>query len=284
MKDDSSLIKGFANFIACVIVAIGYFDRPTDASFVYFLKLSFLAISVAVAGLLIAALDERRTQRRRDKLAAKILKRLKTNPSKVKTNFFVYLRPFFTTGNMPVERQRGGLRAAIPLLPRYFEDRVDSRSVELEKMIAKALVPSGLLIGLGKPGEQIGAGRIVTGETNWQNEVCLLVKYAKLLILIPSERPGTRWEVCLMRDGGYLEKCIFIMPPKLYFSSIDIESVWEQTFKILRKDGFNLPAYCSSGLLFTLTKDGTVRSKLPLSLESETSLRRNVYKLLKLSH
>ena len=281
MEDDSSLIKFWFNLGACAIVAIGYFERPDDASFWYYLRLSLWAVGVAVVGHLLSAWDERRTQCRRDKRAAKILKRLKADPARVQTPYFVYLRPFFTTGNMPIERRRGGLLSAIPFFPAYFEDRIESRSVELEKTLSKALVCSGLLIGLGKPGEQIGAGRIATDDATWQDDVRLLVQHAKYLLLIPSERPGTSWEVNLTRDGGYLDKCVFLMPPKLYFSSIDIEDAWSRTRESLKKDGVDLPEYQSSGAMFKLNASGKPQNKQPLPLDSERQLLVNVDKLLK---
>jgi len=282
MEDNSDEVKDVCFFIAAIIVGIGYFFRPEETNFFYYLKISFAAMTIATIGVMIASFDAKRTQRKREKQAARILSDLKRTHPKNRNAYLLYLRPFFSTGNLPVERPHGGFLSSLPIMRGYFDEKVDEKAVELEKTVANALHPFGLLIGLGKPGEQVGAARVVSDERAWRSDVELLVKYAEFLILIPSERHGTSWEISLVRDEGFLEKCVFLMPPALYFSKIDIESVWAATSKSLQKIGFKLPPYNSKGMMFTLNENGLVKNKLPLNLHAEDQLMSHISTLLKL--
>jgi len=72
------------------------------------------------------------------------------------------------------------------------------------------------LIGLGLPGEQVGAGRIQTTDESWQTEFLRLASGARLILLIPSLRKGTAWELnTILGDVTLLSKTIFIIPPNV---------------------------------------------------------------------
>ena len=70
----------------------------------------------------------------------------------------------------------------------------EDRTTDFERVVAEA-VENGLpLVAFGRPGEQIGAGRIMTAEERWQEDIELLATAALVIFLFPSTRPGTLWE------------------------------------------------------------------------------------------
>jgi hypothetical protein len=149
--------------------------------------------------------DERTAQRSRDRRAASLLEEMKNGG----IEFFLYLRPFASTGGVQIVRS---------ITPRRIRGGLVTGALEvcwndLEALLAKYLEPYGPLIGLGRPGEQIGAGRITSDEESWQTLVTTLAANARLLFLLPALDSGTRWEMDLVfSQPGLLGKTIFIVP------------------------------------------------------------------------
>jgi hypothetical protein len=110
--------------------------------------------------------------------------------------YSLYLRPFAVTGVLEVD----------------VSDRWDEK-VELESVLAEALWPLGPVVALGQPGEHLGAGRIAVDEEEWRQAVEKLMRQAQRILLIPSNRPGTLWEIQRILDLELLSRTIFVMPP-----------------------------------------------------------------------
>jgi hypothetical protein len=68
------------------------------------------------------------------------------------------------------------------------------------------------IIGLGRPGEAIGAGRILTSEEEWKTIAARMIDQAMYIICIPSSHAGTLWEIDRIVECGLLSKTFFIMP------------------------------------------------------------------------
>jgi hypothetical protein len=117
--------------------------------------------------------------------------------------FFLYLRPFASTGGVQVVRS----------ISRRRRRGLVVRWNDLEALLTRYLEPYGPLIGLGRPGEQVGAGRIPSDEESWQKLVATLAANARLLFLLPAADSGTRWEMDLVfSQPELLGKTIFIVP------------------------------------------------------------------------
>ena len=90
-------------------------------------------------------------QRARDESAAGIA-------ASTNEGFFLYLRPFNSTGRLSI---------LLSYVEHWYKSPASSRpqswteedQVDLETELARALEPFGNLVGLGKPGEHAGAGR-----------------------------------------------------------------------------------------------------------------------------
>jgi hypothetical protein len=158
--------------------------------------------------------------------------------------YAVYLRPFVVTG---VLRDRGETASLIvpPVLPQYHARRI----VELETPLGDATWALGIpLLGLGKPGEAFGAGRLAGAEAEWQQTVASLIARAKLVLVIPSDHRGTLWELSYLMEHQVVDRCMFIMPwaVKSRYSVQD----WRATAAACKEVGIELPEYVPQGALF----------------------------------
>jgi hypothetical protein len=89
----------------------------------------------------------------------------------------------------------------------------NQKFLDLETLLAMALDAYAPLIVLGRPGEQVGAGRILTSEDAWQDDFHTLSSKALVIRLLPSTQPGTTWEMqTILKDASLLSKTVFLIP------------------------------------------------------------------------
>jgi len=72
-----------------------------------------------------------------------------------------------------------------------LSESYQEKPVDFERLLAIAVDSYAPLIALGRPGEQVGAGRILTTEERWQEDFRKLAEAARLILLMPSAHPGT---------------------------------------------------------------------------------------------
>ena len=265
---------------AAIVVYCGWQEMRETPGFDWdiALRTAFMSTFLSAIGAGITWLDKRLIQRRRDKKAAKILKMLRKNPGQApRARYLVYLRPFFTTGHLGIKNKRKF--SSIPILPMYHAKNAESELEDIEAILVRAFEPLGLLVAIGKPGEQFGSGRIPSDDHTWKVDVERLVRHAQMVIVIPSERPGTAWEINFLRNKGYLYKCVFMMPPETYLKTINIEAAWKRADAHLKNQRFKLPDYEPTGLLFCM-KPGRVKAKRTLHLDSHQKLLKNCLELI----
>lgn len=176
-------------------------------------------------------------------ISEKLQENLLLNSTKIHTDFGLYLRSFHTTASLKVN------------------------NVDLETQIAYAINISLPIVALGSPGEHIGFGRIETSEEDWKEDVLRLMDEAKIILLIPSYRLGTKWEIEQLRDRSYLKKTIFIMPPELQLKGKPLSIEWNLTAQTMSKLGFQVPSHFSKGLFFTLDKFGLFKDHSPFIMD-----------------
>src|SRR5215468_435722 len=147
--------------------------------------------------------DQRRVQRRRDAVAAEILRSVR-NSVKDLPRFALFLRPFMSTDHLPAQ----------PLLSEFtggFPTHLD-----VEALLARALRKECPLIALGREGEmQEGAGRVTVTEDEWRGAIAQLEARAAFQVILPSTRPGTLWELERLVHEEVLGRTLFIMPEQL---------------------------------------------------------------------
>jgi hypothetical protein len=110
-------------------------------------------------------------------------------------------------------------------------------------------------MALGRRGE-VGAARIDVSDNDWKQRVAALALQADLIVAIPSDRPGTRWEMAWLVEHRRLSRALFVMPPKT--AGVVTEESWNAVRTRLAGIGMYLPEFSSDGLLFVLNDNGHV--------------------------
>jgi hypothetical protein len=232
---------------------------------------AYWILAVAVCLLLLVSIRLRRRiligRQQLNEVAAKsLLDSLQTAEALESKRYFVYLRAFETTGHIKP--------------PFFFSLSVLQRlhSNELESFLALALEKQGTLLGLGLPGENIGAARIRVEDAQWKAAIERLLTHATGVLLLPSAHEGTKWEIAFLQNEGLLQKTVFVMPPRTY--QFDWRSRWQQATEALRDLAIALPEYGERGLLFTINARGRVADARPFSLFYKRSIRNSILSLL----
>ena len=184
----------------------------------------------------------RLVQKDRDRIAGEISNLLNADDYKKKDlplDFGLYLRAFMTT------------------------DKLHIKGFDLETMLAYSIAPTLPLLALGKPGEHLGSGRIQTTDEHWREEILQLMDAARLILIIPSHRGGTLWEISTLRERSYFEKTIFIMPPELEFHGGKYSSDWQKTITAAQEVGVEFPHHIPAGAFFRLSGNGEFEDYAP---------------------
>ena len=211
-------------------------------------------------------------QRGRDLRAANIFDTLKAGSAV--DDFVLYLRPFASTDQISethanVVPIRGGVGA--PTAHLVGEDRL-----EFEAVIETALGKFGPLIALGEPMEHMGAGRIKVTDETWQEAVRLLLDKARLVVLLPSSREGTLWEVDQILASDVKAKTLVIDPPNELGGQGDYDPAqeWGHVRSAFEKHGVQLPEDDPLGLIVRLSDVGTPKAVRRLHLNNKSPIRR----------
>lgn len=232
---------------------------------------AYWILAVAVCLLLLVSVRLRRRilvgrQQVNEAGARRLLDELRTAEALENKRYFVYLRAFETTGHLKP--------------PFFFSLFVLQRlhANELESFLALALAKEGALLGLGLPGENMGAARIRVEDADWKTAIEKLLTHAAGVLLLPSAHEGTKWEIEYLQKQGLLQKTVFIMPPRAH--QFDWRARWQQAAEALQALRITLPEYCERGLLFTTDASGRVADARPFSLFYKRSIRNSILKLL----
>lgn len=222
-----------------------------------------LIMITGAVGRLFEQRHKRSNQQKRDRRAQLILEQARQGRA---SDYSLYLRSFSTTGQMPAEDTSVNVQPGFD--PRY----PDSQFVDLETVFAEVLEFDAPVVALGKPEEQIGAGRVKTDDDRWKDDLEVLADNALLLLVLPSPGSSLQWEIEWVNHHNYLKKSMFIMPPKkAWFLSlpgaskgIPWEKIWQALCVRLDEKGIELPPYEKEGMIFFLGADGAVSTKATL--------------------
>ena len=206
-----------------------------------------IAVTFGVASLAahgVSKLNLKRHQKYRDQRAEQILHEIRS--SKNSPAFSLYLRSFITTGKLLEMLEKK------TILPFNYDD------TDLEIFIASAVEPFAPLVALGKKGEQVGAGRIESSESDWQRLLKLLAEKAKLIFIIPYDSGGTKWEIDFIKKNKLIKKTIFVMPPQ-GIKSLNWSEQWRKVASSVKISGFQLPSYNTNGMLFSMVSSKKIK-------------------------
>jgi hypothetical protein len=234
----------------------------------FFVGLTALGVSTGLLKVIqkVIVRDRKASQAERDAEAEQIVHEISAGGNWRK--YFLYLRPFETTGqmNVIVSQLTGG----------YGE----KKAMDFETLLRKALEPWGPFIGLGTPGEHLGAGRAPVEDSRWQARVRRLIKNADTVFIIPGGTAGTLWEFRHLFKSDYLRRTVVVMPPKAL--DLDIGTLWSEAQSALTPTGVKLPEYSARGAFILLSNDGRPErtSRMPKSL-NESELRDALRELIR---
>ncbi|MEM7765988.1 MAG: hypothetical protein AAF253_00700 [Pseudomonadota bacterium] len=213
---------------------------------------------IALGGLALATLErlgELLEQWSRDLRAQDLLDRIERG--KAVPPFVLYLRPFASTDAV----QAHDFNYLPKSLPGFGGGNVMAATVkyELENEIRQASRAIGPMVALGAPLEHVGAGRILVSDGTWQRAIAGLMDAAALIVLLPSSRAGTAFEVNRILDNGLLGKTVIIDPPNGSTSALDgydHAQEWDDIRDLFAAKGVDLPADDRRGRAYGFTAGG----------------------------
>jgi hypothetical protein len=173
----------------------------------------------------------------------------------------LFIRPFALDKWQGFRNPRRDTAAAY-FVPLYSMTVADS--VTLDEALRHHLQPEVELVAIGQQGDALGATRFETTEEDWQTWFRDLATRARGIVVFPSGKPGTRWEmgeICSSPD--FLQKTVFLMPPNGYHH-VDPESTPENLRALLLAHGCELPADVGpgEGVVFDASKRVKGRGKI----------------------
>lgn len=253
-----SLTFAASHYLFFLVAAVFLFAHPTSTDADFYIGLIFGSLGLSVRGAYLLSV-----QRWRDYMAGQVLSGADHRP------FSLFLRPFFVTNRLNVVRRLRQFFMSMILIRNDLDETVDFETL-LRTAIDK---DDQQLIGLGKPGEALGAGRVETGDDIWRETLTPLVDRAQEIYVIPGSQPGIVWELGLLRERNALKKSIFIMPPGF------IAEKWQECIQVAATIGYRLPRYNRRGELFTIEDDGSLGAEARLGSLTAGAIRRALHRV-----
>lgn len=256
----SSLVSFFSTSVSIIIIFFAWtLSAELNVIFAIAFGYSLIIISLLNKYFLREFATNRlyEQQNIRDEIASNTVEEFQKNGNTTNTEFAMYLRSFETTGKL-LQAETG---------------------IELETAMAQ-LFPSALpIFAFGEPGEHIGASRILTSEEEWQKLVASMLSSTQLILLIPSIKKGTLWEIEHIAIHQFLSKTVFIMLPTIKSKEDVIKQEWDALAIHLKGIGLHLPVYRKDGLLFMLSDEGEIEDHKPFShsvyIDPDRRMRQN---------
>jgi hypothetical protein len=207
--------------VSILVIIINFLLDNNIFSFFAYLAVLMIITSIPGTARRIRQHHQQASQTIRDKEAEAIhvMSRLKGYSEKDDRKFFLYLRPFISTGNLKIPFKV--VSRPVPIESSWFDARPPKMKNEttltwadLEAILSMALEPQFRLTALGQPGEQVGAGRILSTEETWKGDFSVLSKKSYGIFILASQREGTKWELEeIWKSKELLRKTLFIVPP-----------------------------------------------------------------------
>ncbi|MFT3723690.1 MAG: hypothetical protein QM773_08905 [Hyphomonadaceae bacterium] len=261
----------FLGLIVVGVVAGGLllFGRVNSAAVLIGIEAAAIILGASLMALL-SRLAELFGQHARDIDAQALLAALRRGEGR--PPFTLYLRPFASTGEIDEEELApllvGGRTPGLGMI---------SARYELEHQIERATRKVGPLVALGLPLEHIGAGRIAVDETNWKEAVELLTRAAALIIMLPSSRAGTQWEISHILDGDMMQRTVIIDPPNMPprpGRRFNQAAEWGRVREVFAQHGYDMPADSKIGRMLFFGAGRAPEATTRLDIEAEGGIAR----------
>lgn len=228
--------------IVCGVVVIFVFSAIYEAGMdrlhIDKLVLAVFVISGLIAILIGSAcgyLSRKFYQKRIDSFAMRVVDDVMAEREQ---RYFLYLRPFITTGNLETAMNNLDISPQGIILGLLGRD-----STNFEYRLRRALKTFAPIVGLGMPGEAVGVARVKSTEESWKKVISKLLENAAIVFCVPGVNAGTIWEIKKILESEILtNKTVFIIPP---IDARDTKEVWDDVQKILGESKVFLPPWPS---------------------------------------
>ncbi len=179
--------------------------------------------------------------------------------------FILYLRPFAVTNS---------------LRDTTVDSILAAGGLDLEVRIVDALAQWAPVIALGQPGEVWGAGRLQVDEQEWQRAMEFALGAADMILVVPGDQPGIKWELNLLKSEALLSRSVFVRPPR---SRMFNDDWWKRATEAMAMAGLSAPDWLGKreGSFFMLDDEGNLDLNVTFGRRSgSVQLRRSLRTLL----
>jgi tetratricopeptide (TPR) repeat protein len=181
----------------------------------------------------------------------------------------LFLRPFLTAGSLMLSSQFTG--------PESFavQFKTEPDPITLESALYRVLGEHLSFSSIAGRSDGLGATRIfIIGGDGWQSMVLSEFDTAEVIMMIPQDSPGVRWEINTLLERKLLARTLFVMPPECH--DFDVQALWEKAGSLMSDLGLILPQWQANGLFFQLSEEGSVKRTLPFQTLWDNTLFENV--------
>ncbi len=138
------------------------------------------------------------------------------------------------------------------------------------------------MIALGAPLEHIGAGRIQVGDNAWREAIALLLKHARLIVVLPSSRAGTLQEIGIILGSALVTRTVMIDPPNLGTTKAYNHAIeWAKVQAAFKEASFYLPDEQRGGSLIFYGDSHEPLLREHLHIDAEDRIERIFNRILK---
>ena len=189
----------------------------------------------------------------------------------------LYLRPFTSDGKVTVANpEKSSIwRNLMPTSSSGTE-----ANITLEELILQSSAGIGLLIAIGKTVEIVGAGKVIAGDSEWQEYFMALSLKAGCILSVPSMHPSTTWEIEWLARNKLFHRVVFVFTD-LHFSGNDIANFDKDVIgRHLRTSGWAIPNDLTSSTLLSFTPEGSVESVVHDSRHKKGHVRAQIQQVI----
>lgn len=116
---------------------------------------------------------------------------------------------------------------------------------------------------------------VISFDSNWKDIFRELSSCATGILIVPEPSTSLTEEIDDLLQQGFMEKCIFLMPPSDSRSGATRAASWPAESSVLP---ISLPSYSNNGALLKFCADGALMTSLPYTVDAISTALSNVHR------
>lgn len=116
---------------------------------------------------------------------------------------------------------------------------------------------------------------IISFDSNWKDIFRELSSCAANIIVVPEASMSLTEEINDLLRQGFMEKCIFLMPPSDSRSGATRAASWPAESSVLP---ISLPSYSNNGALLKFSAEGMLMTRLPYTVDAISTALSNLHR------